>query len=215
MASSIHNTVNIIRTLRITRYTRAASASIHLYDIALTLDLEIQYIWTRLSFNLHTVLYIVNRYICLAFFLFATYKTTDFHGKFSDAFCRLPLDSIGFMLGNVANAVILTLRVRALWLQRRVVIWSIYVFFVAAMSTFLITANLSNAEIRTTMHYFPPANRCMSIGIPRLMKGIPIGPTVYTLFLTVLTLVKALDIMKWRDRTSLPFFFTKSSCKMG
>ena len=71
-------------------------------------------------------------------------EAADFHGVFSDTFCKMPIDFVGHMLANVAWTGTLTLRVRALWLQQKYLVWGIYVFYALTIGTFLITASLAN-----------------------------------------------------------------------
>ena len=110
------------------------------------------------------MLYIVNRYVCLCPFLLATYSEysrsfcqsqapitipiglSGFHGEFSDAFCQIPFDPFGGILANTTWAGVLALRVRALWLQKKYIVWSIYGVYICVMTSFIVTAGIDGSR---------------------------------------------------------------------
>lgn len=190
---SIDDLVGLLSGVHTNRYTNMAAMAIFLYDITLTFGMEVEYVWSRPLFNLQTILYIYNRYIHLLSFLFSIYKLAEFHPDFSDAFCQFQVDFVGHLLANIAWTGILTLRVRALWLRKSVMIWVIYACYVGFMGAFVILASLSNVQLQQTMHYVPIARTCIPLVLPHLMKPVPLAPSIYELFLTVLTVVKAMD----------------------
>lgn len=152
------------------------------------------HIWSRPLLNLQSILYIYNRYIYLCTFLFSVYKLAEFHPDFSDAFCETHnIDFAGHILANLVWAAILTLRVRALWLRKKALVWVIYACYVGSMGTFVVLAVLANVQLLKTMHYVPLAHTCLPMDLPRTMKPVPLAPTIYELFLTVLTVIKALE----------------------
>ncbi|KIM32746.1 hypothetical protein M408DRAFT_326490 [Serendipita vermifera MAFF 305830] len=54
-------------------------------------------------------------------------------------------------------------------------------------------AAFANVQLQQTMHYVPLARTCIPLVLPQLMKPIPLFPTIYETFLTVLTIIKTLD----------------------
>lgn len=75
-------------------------------------------------------------------------ELAEFHPDFSDAFCETHnIDFAGHILANLVWAAILTLRVRALWLRKKALVWVIYACYVGSMGTFVVLAVLANVQL--------------------------------------------------------------------
>jgi hypothetical protein len=76
--------------------------------------------------------------------------TTDlagFHGDFSDSYCKIPFDYIGFTLAYFGWTSIMTLRVCALWRQQKMLVRFIKVLWVCVMASVIAIGYLGNKQI--------------------------------------------------------------------
>ncbi|CCA77849.1 hypothetical protein PIIN_00496 [Serendipita indica DSM 11827] len=179
-----------ISGLQICRFSNAAAAAIYIWGIFTSLDDEVKYFWSSFRWTLPNILYIINRYICVWFFLNLMYDFSGLHGEYSTAYCRKFVGVIGVLLAHLAFSGIQTIRVVALWKSTRwlvVVIWCLWALAMAGISTmtiilyFGITANMTyNSHIRM----------CSTTSVPKLLVFGPVPQTVYELFLTILTVIK-------------------------
>ncbi|CCA77623.1 hypothetical protein PIIN_11600 [Serendipita indica DSM 11827] len=62
-----------ISGLQICRFSNAAAAAIYIWGIFTSLDDEMEYFWSSFRWTLPNILYILNRYICVWFFLILMY----------------------------------------------------------------------------------------------------------------------------------------------
>ncbi|KAG8770052.1 hypothetical protein FRC16_006490, partial [Serendipita sp. 398] len=181
--------------LQASRYTSAAAATIFVYDIFLTFDDEVQFFWRKFRFTFPNILYIINRYVGLGFFLSPIYDYAGFHGDFSDAYCSRFSGLIGFALAHLAWTGIMTIRVSALWQSHPRLIRLTWCLWVCTMAMIVGLSTVTYFKLIEHMTYNPIVRICASIASPKILMATPIPPTVYELFLTVLTLIKAYGIL--------------------
>ncbi|KAG9055365.1 hypothetical protein FS842_002387 [Serendipita sp. 407] len=181
--------------LQASRYTSAAAATIFVYDILLTFDDEVQFFWRKFRFTFPNILYIINRYVGLGFFLSAIYDYAGFHGDLSDAHCSRFSGLIGFALAHLAWTGIMTIRVSALWQSHPRLIRLTWCLWVCTMAMIVGLSTVTYFKLIEHMTYNPIVRICASMASPKILMATPIPPTVYELFLTVLTLIKAYGIL--------------------
>ncbi|KIM32728.1 hypothetical protein M408DRAFT_326474 [Serendipita vermifera MAFF 305830] len=199
--------IHAIDGLRQARYMNAAATTFYLYDILITLDQEAEHIWARLSFNLPTILYITNRYICLAFFLISTYDLAGFHGPFSDDECQKPKDIVGMMLAHISWTGVMTIRTCALWRQKKWLVRLIWAIWPCVLGAIITVGCLSRLEISRTISYNTLVGICASSETPRIFAVAPIPPALYEMLLTTLTILKAMDFNLFLPGSAIPMLY--------
>jgi len=193
--------------LQAMRFTNAAALTIYSYNILLTMDMEVEYIWSNFSFSLPTLLYIMNRYLSFPFFFILSYTVAGYHGTLSDDFCKLPINFLGYLFACTAWTGILTLRVCALWQQRKHLVRFIQVLWVCLMGVNILTQYLAFQEEGPITAYNPLMGLCATTSTPHLFKFTPIAPLIFELFLTILTIIKAFDFVVHPSSSSLPLLY--------
>lgn len=201
------NLVEVISGLQATRYTSAAAAAIYVYNIFLTLDQEIEYFWKGFKFTLPNLLYICNRYLCLGFFLLATHDLAGFHDDFDDNYCRQYHGSIGFIFAHLSWTLILSLRVVALWKSHKHVVRLVWAIWACTMTAITVIVCVSSWQMAAITVYNPYIKMCASPAIPKLLAASPIAPTLYELFLTILTVIKSYNFVKASRSKAPPLLF--------
>lgn len=120
---------------------RWASSAMFLYEILITMDQEVEYVWTG-KWTLPKVLYLLSRYGGLAFNFFVAIVTqTDHNNAFCDVFN--PLQYFLFVFISSTSDLLLLLRVSALYsgsgstlgVRDRVVRSFLFAFFVVILVT--------------------------------------------------------------------------------
>jgi len=149
----------------------------------------------------------MNRYLALGFFLVLSYEVAGYHGTFSDNYCRLPINFLGYVFAYTSWTGILTLRVCALWQQRKHLVRAIQVLWVCLMCVIVVTQYLAYREEGPITVYNPLAQLCATSSTPHLFKLTPIAPLIYEFFLTILTIIKAFDFMGHPSSSNLPFLY--------
>ncbi|ESK91874.1 hypothetical protein Moror_10486 [Moniliophthora roreri MCA 2997] len=120
--------LGLIQFNRIASYVDLAAAFLQFYDVAINLDLEIQYIWTS-NWSPFKVLYILQRYmpfidvICLVSYLHL--GTLDTH-RCSQIYL---VTGWFFCIGMVCSELVLTLRIYAVWHRSTRVAIGLGIFF--------------------------------------------------------------------------------------
>lgn len=196
--------VNVIEDLRITRYTNAAATTLYVHDIFVTMDQEVEHIWTRLSFDLPTIFYIINRYICLPFFLFGTYAFAGFHDPFTDDECKQGKQMIGLVLATVAGSGVMTIRVCALWRQTKWLVRTVWALWTCLIVITVVNLYMIREKVNPGITYNAYIGMCVAAVSPLLLAVSPIPPTVYTLCLTLLTIIKAFNFQGYSSGLTLP-----------
>ncbi|KAG8765448.1 hypothetical protein FRC15_006988, partial [Serendipita sp. 397] len=195
LADQLRQLEETLLALQASRYTSATAATIFVYDILLTFDDEVQFFWRKFRFTFPNILYIINRYVGLGFFLIPIYDYAGFHGDFSDAHCSRFSGLIGFGLAHLGWTGIMTIRVSALWQSHPRLIRLTWCLWVCTMVTIVGLGTVTYFKLIEHMTYNPIIRICASMSSPKILMATPITPTVYELFLTVLTLIKAYGIL--------------------
>ncbi|PVG04236.1 hypothetical protein CPB86DRAFT_209597 [Serendipita vermifera] len=179
-----------IRSLQHSRYTGAAAVTVYLYDLFITLDSEVEFVWSTFHFTIPNALYLLNRYVGLAFFINTIYDLAGFRTNLSEAYCRKPTQVVGFVLAHLSWTAIMAMRASALWCQTRVMVRIIWVLWVCTMGIVIATSVVSHLETVGGIIYEPLINSCIPTTNPRIMAMVMVAPTIYELFLTVLTTMR-------------------------
>ena len=160
--------------IQVCRFSNAAAAAIYVYGISTSISDEVrwyQHLWTRMKlmcrsqvkyfwssfrWTFPNILYIINRYVCLWFFLILTWGTSilirtaicltflefsGLHGDFSDGFCKNPIGTVGIILAQLSWTGIMTLRVVALWKTRCwlvVFVWCLWLITMGGTATLIV-----------------------------------------------------------------------------
>ncbi|PVG04239.1 hypothetical protein CPB86DRAFT_209693 [Serendipita vermifera] len=178
-------------SLQDSRYTSAAAVTVWMYDIFLTLDIEVEFIWSDFQFTIPNALYILNRYGCLGFFLVTIYDLAGYRSDQSESYCRKGLQVVGFVIAHLCWTIIMTLRVTALWSQNKMLVRTIWVLWACTICAITIMASMAHIQVSGGIVYDPTIRMCVPTTIlPPVMTTSPIAPALYELLLTVLTIVK-------------------------
>jgi hypothetical protein len=189
-AALIQTLVRVLNDLETARYMSAAAVTLYLYDILITIDLEVRTNVPRTlliidirEFVNHpsadgadlvppqfqpsdTPLYdksiSVSRIFSCPHIQYVARPSPQyqlptvpllspdvagFHGVFSDEYCRSPVFLVGVLLSYISWATIMTLRVWALFRQRRIIARFIWFCWLCAMGAIVITAYLSYRKL--------------------------------------------------------------------
>lgn len=188
---AIRQLVRGMQSLRDSQYTSAAAATIWVYDIFLTFDLEAQFLWSGFHLTIPNILYLLNRYISLGFFLNAIYDIAGFRGDLSESYCKKGTQTIAFILAHFCWTGIMLLRVNALWSQNRWLVRVLWVFWACTMGAIIATTWLSHVQYSAGLIYSPIVRMCVpTTAPPPVMAVSPVAPTFYELVMTILTIVK-------------------------
>lgn len=213
MAGSISETVAYLtgepptaNGLQFARYTTVALSTLYLYDILLTLDVEVALIWSHISFNLLNVLYITNRYVGYVFFVIIMYNLPGFHSDLSDAYCKIPMDLVGIFIAYAAWTGIMNIRVCAIYRQKWRLVMVLRLLWAGAMGALFASLFLTYKE-SAPRAYSAETLLCLITSNSNTMKTIPIGPAVYEIILTFLTVLKSFDFSDDASDTTLPFVY--------
>ncbi|PVF95802.1 hypothetical protein CPB86DRAFT_787708 [Serendipita vermifera] len=171
----------------------AAAATIYAYDILITIGMEANLFWSRLSLDLLSILYICNRYICFVLFINAMY-----YYKPGPGYCYNILYPLGEELGRVCWTGIMTMRTWALWRQDKVVSKLLCItgpaFAVIAIA-FVPFVYLERARWK---EWDSQAGVCISTGKPASWVMAPIILSVlYVAWLTVLTTLRCVQYARF------------------
>ncbi|KAG9054161.1 hypothetical protein FS842_005931 [Serendipita sp. 407] len=189
LMESLRQLIVALHSLQASRYTSAAAATIYVYNIFLTFGDEVEYFWSRLKFTFPDLLYIINRYVCLAFFLNTVYDLAGFRPDLTEEYCRKYTEVIG---------------VSALWQEHPRLVKLIWFLWAITLVTLTVLGSLSCKQVVAGMTYNRYIRMCAPASSPRILASTPIGPTTYELFLTTLTLIKAYSLSKHAKVSQTP-----------
>ncbi|KAG8820840.1 hypothetical protein FRC19_008560 [Serendipita sp. 401] len=204
LMESLRQLIVALHSLQASRYTSAAAATIYVYNIFLTFGDEVEYFWSRLKFTFPDLLYIINRYVCLAFFLNTVYDLAGFRPDLTEEYCRKYTEVIGFVLVHMGWTGVMTIRVSALWQEHPRLVKLIWFLWAITLVTLTVLGSLSCKQVVAGMTYNRYIRMCAPASSPRILASTPIGPTTYELFLTTLTLIKAYSLSKHAKVSQTP-----------
>ncbi|KAF9260245.1 hypothetical protein L218DRAFT_872841, partial [Marasmius fiardii PR-910] len=145
-------------------YVTVFNATLLVYDVIISLQAEIEYIWMS-SWSFVTFLYILQRYLP---FFDITYVTLHHHfgADLSSRLCTLDhkMAAWSAIVGFVLSEIILTVRVWAVWERRFVVAIGLVIFLFACwVPAFIFIAQFLNA-MRFTIPPLPNLRGCFIAG---------------------------------------------------
>ncbi|EGN93844.1 hypothetical protein SERLA73DRAFT_188957, partial [Serpula lacrymans var. lacrymans S7.3] len=188
-------TQSIFETLA-SNYTTVAFITILLYDHALTLADEIEFIWKQ-SMSTGKILFLLNRYIpeIDLFILMNSYTNEAIH---SEKVCLLwfQIDSWLGIFNVVVIDLIMLLRTWALWRRSRIVLVilsTLLVLCICAAAGATLYASIA------VVHEPSPGNlRPCETGFPRteILYGLWVAIIVYDTAIVILLLVKAIPALR-------------------
>lgn len=190
--------------LQMTRFATAAAGAIYVYSILVSFDEEVEYFWSTLRPTFPNLLYIINRYVCLGFFLNIVYDMSGLHGDFSQAYCTKCTGVIGLTLAHLSWTGIMTIRVAALWRSHPRLVYSLWALWAGIMVVIGLFTYLSYKSVIATMTYNKYMRICATDHNPKVMVASPLPPTLYELLLTVLTIIKTYKFIAATNATSPP-----------
>ncbi|PVG04238.1 hypothetical protein CPB86DRAFT_810097 [Serendipita vermifera] len=180
-----------MESLQCWRYTGAAAATIYVYDIFLTIDMEVEFIWSSFHFTFPNVLYLLNRYVGLGFFLNIIYGFAGFRPPLSDAYCRKITPAVAFVLSHFCWTAIMALRVSALWSREKLLVCLVWVAWLCTVCIVIATTVVSYIRVIDNIIYNSTIDLCVPTKpLPSIMAIAPISSTTYELILTILTVIK-------------------------
>jgi len=171
------------------RYMATACLTFLLYDIVLTLEIEIRSVWFS-RWTLGKVLFLLNRYIPPPALIFNSYLMTGVVGK-SEEFC-LKSNAVILALQAIEACGIIPLifliRVWLLYNKNRLILIWLVIFALAEVSVGLATVVIGVDSGPTAVAYLEPINMCLSVVKPANVWLIFIPQLLFDgsiLFLTV------------------------------
>jgi len=178
----------VFNTSQIDNILTAASIALLLYDHVITLDKEVEWIWT-LKWRLPKMLFIMNRYVitallmltCIPEFLYPVF--VPFCKSHLAMWLAIPLLNFG------AAELLLIIRVCSLYEHRKLIVWSLSIFFALAFIGAIVAQVLFGSALTTILYYeFLPGCWEYSAGTPNqwvkwvtflLVEGIIMFLTAY------------------------------------
>ncbi|KAJ8085577.1 hypothetical protein PM082_004395 [Marasmius tenuissimus] len=126
---------------RIVAYLDVASSTILVYDLVLTLDLEIEYIWAK-KWSLVTVIYLLQRYLPL-FDIAGVVLYREFKDDMSlhDCVTSFRIAAWCIPAGIVLSEVLLAVRLWAVWGRKSSVAIGIFVFLLGCWTPCFVLVN--------------------------------------------------------------------------
>lgn len=192
--SELDVALSLASQYRDTRYTYIACAVVLMWDTFVTLSDEIDFIWKRVPrIGIIPCIYLINKYISIATLILGIYHFSELRAPLTIEFCYVYLSSATFIqvFTEILSKFILTTRIIALYNNDRWVKCSLWtLFFISYLLCFSIAVvatrfNLGHAYVS------PIGGVCAVTDAPKFFALIFIFPLVYELYMTFLTLRKA------------------------
>ncbi|KIM29296.1 hypothetical protein M408DRAFT_23076 [Serendipita vermifera MAFF 305830] len=176
------------------RYLAGAAITLVIYDSILLIQTERQTIWAS-KWTFPKLLYYFIRICTIPFLAIAAYDLVDFRPALSNRFCEiwLALISVPQVVTFAAGNWLFTLRLIALYKQRRALVWFLRIFFVATYTvsgTFLV---LTLTTYQRLGLYYNPIPKCCysSYSIPHYSSPLFYSTASYEVLLFSLTVYRA------------------------
>jgi len=171
-----------------------------LYDHLITLDMELEWIWT-LRWRLPKIIFVVNRYVITSLLVLSSIPDLIF--PISVSFCNFHLYLwLGLPLLNFGAAeLLIIIRVCSLYGHQKIVVWLLGLLLAAALIGAMVAQGLFGHALQPVLYYeFLP-------GCWQWSPGVPNQWAVWVTFLTIegvlmlLTAYKTLAYRKQSNRT--------------
>ncbi|KAJ6613734.1 hypothetical protein B0H10DRAFT_2191826 [Mycena sp. CBHHK59/15] len=205
----------VVQVFVVLKYVSAASFMVVVFDHFITLDDEINTIWTNPSVRLHSkAAFVVNRYLTEAISAYVVYIFSGMGTTLSTAVCRRFIWIYGItciVAGAISHFVIL-IRVYALWDRRTTVSRILMAAFTICISTTtilgifaaiqmhrkysLLTAQSSADSctcIVAQLTYFEPLHTCVFGTKPKAITAMLGVLSLFDFFLVMLIIFNAMD----------------------
>ncbi|PVF95800.1 hypothetical protein CPB86DRAFT_787706, partial [Serendipita vermifera] len=197
---------------QIARWAASGAVAVYAYDILITLDTEISLFWSRLDWDVLSVVYPINRYVC--FILYT--NGSDF--RQSPGRCTNVLSPLAMELGRACWTGVMTLRTWAMWRESRIVSKLLCIIGPAFAIMTVLYVPLGDIEHRRKwQHWDPERGSCVRTGASASWTKIPsILGAVYVTLLTLLTTVKCLHYVHFSlDKKSYSSRLVRAIMKDG
>jgi hypothetical protein len=143
---------NSAMLLQRTNHLRIAFIAFLLYDHLITLDKEVEWIWT-LRWRLPKIIFLINRYILSSFIVLFLIPENIFPLPLS--FCNFLNKFIGWLpiFNFFAAELMMIIRVASLYGHRKLVVWSLSGLFVLSLTSSIATQVLYMDDLHTFLDY--------------------------------------------------------------
>jgi len=190
--------LQVFSATQVNNYLIAGSIALLLYDHLITLDKEIEWIWT-LRWRLPKILFILNRYVFTVVLLLAV--VPEFIYPLFVPFCKFHL--VMWLCAPVLNfgaaELLLIIRVSSLYGNRKLVMWSLSIFFILALAGAIASQVVFGQALITILYYeFLP-------GCWEWSPGTPNQWAKWTTFLSVegvIMLLTAYKTISYRNQSN-------------
>lgn len=198
----LQDTIQKLEHFKLTRYANTAACALVVYDLMLTMDDTIRYVWST-KFSLPKGLYYITRYATAPLLLVATHRIPL---PLDDKFCKILgwIAGGGQILLNGSSLFLMSLRVRALWRSHPRFNNFIRIFYTLGWMSTLVFVLLSLLTIQKNTIYYPLADTCYSESKNPHMFLVTLIPLGLELVFTTLTTIKAYQNVRNIKNASLP-----------
>ncbi|CCA69643.1 hypothetical protein PIIN_03582 [Serendipita indica DSM 11827] len=171
--------LDILADIQRWRYGFGAGTTVLFYDLLLTFDKELDYIW-RKGFTGLSVLYLMNRYLFLPFIVLTAYEFSNLRPSMSDGMCKGATLGYFFSFGGVLaiSTWLLSLRVISLYHRQRRIVLSIYILYAIVHGTSFAFNVTFAQDAYPTIQYSTDISLCRSIANVALIRGGYFTPVV-------------------------------------
>jgi len=191
----------VFKTILMSNYARVAFIILMLYDHIITLDKEVELIWT-LRWRLPKIMFLINRYVLTLFIVLWHIPAT--HYPLSLSFCKFSNNFLTWSPIFTFNAaeLVMVIRVCSLYGHRKVVVWLLSGFFVLSLIGSITMQALLIQTYDTTWYYVSlPGCFLNAVGDPTLQRGSWPPSLVLEGTLTLLTAYKVISYRNEMNRT--------------
>ncbi|KAA1473579.1 hypothetical protein DENSPDRAFT_840040 [Dentipellis sp. KUC8613] len=204
----------VLTDLQTSRYNALAAMIIIVFDHLITIDQEVELIWKeRLSWG--TALFILNRYYGLFSAIFNAYISVS--DGLSQSFCHfwIQWQSWTAVFAMIAIAqVLLILRLRAMYLNDRIVTITMFVAFGLSMISCTVIVREALRQISVTVMEIPGRKFCVPSKAPLFFSAYFIPVYLLETLLVVLAVVRWIREVGYISPTSslAPMFLRNLVC---
>lgn len=194
--------LNLYGSVTLSRYFTGVALTLCIYDWLIILERESHTVW-KARWTWTKALYYINRVITLFGLALAATQNSLLWTKLPQRFCSFYLWTASLLQvvsWCIAN-IILTLRIVALYYQRKYLLRVLYFLLVVDWAVVVSTTIHTLWSLEQQLDYSPVLRMCASTAPTPAAPAIFMGPAIYEFILFILTIYRALQDVRNRLST--------------
>lgn len=199
--------LHALNDLYVSKLLAGAAATLSIYDWVLVFADEYATIYQS-RWTLPKILFVFIRVVTPPGLVFGAFQLSDLRPALSASFCRAwaVINTFGMLSSLVAANGLLALRLTALYGRKRKMVWFINTFFIASYAATFGLLIAALATYHSSIFYSDLLGVCASLGKSATMPAIFYAPSLFELFVFVMTAYRAYqDAKVLAGPSSAPF----------